>query len=57
MRKIKVVRVSQTFDCLEWNVFDFAKKLELDDVGLNPCKDIKEFLVTHEELVFTFSVR
>jgi hypothetical protein len=57
MRKIKVVRVSQNFDCLKWNVFDFAKKLELDNVGLNPCKEIKEFLVTHEELVFTFGVR
>jgi hypothetical protein len=55
--KDKLVKVSQTFDCLEWNVFDFAKKLELDDASLNPHKDIKEILVTHEELVFTFGVR
>jgi hypothetical protein len=31
--KDKFVRVSQTFDRSKWNVFDFAKKLELDDVG------------------------
>jgi hypothetical protein len=55
--KDKLVRVSQTFDHSKWDVFDFAKKLELDDVGLNPYKDIKEFLVTYEELVFTFGVR
>jgi hypothetical protein len=34
--------VSQTFDRLDWNVFDFAKKMELDDVGLNPRKEIKK---------------
>jgi hypothetical protein len=57
MKKDKLVRVSQTLNRLEWNVFDFAEKLELDDASLNPHKDIKETLVTHDELVSTFGVR
>ncbi len=56
-KKNKLVKVSKTFDHSKWNVFDFVEKLELDDVGLNPCKNIKESLVTHEELVFTFGVK
>lgn len=31
--------------------------MEVDDAGLNPHKNIKESLVTHEELVSTFGVR
>ncbi len=36
---------------------NFVEKLEFDDASLDPHKDIKESLVTHEKLVYTFGVR
>jgi hypothetical protein len=56
-RKDKLVKVKQTLDCSKWSVFDFVEKWEHDYASLNPCKDIKESLVTHEELVSTFGGR
>ncbi len=57
MHKEKLKRVNHTFGRVDWSLDDYHQRLKLNNVGLNPHKDVDSNLVSNEELESVFGKR
>jgi hypothetical protein len=55
--KQKLEWASQSFSCASWTLSDFATNLNLVAIGLDPCKDIINKVISQDEFVYVFVER